>query len=77
MKVIELAGAALAYDWAPSALQEQYPFLTLGQIHSALAYYWAHQAALDEDMERRRQRVEELRRRAEPSPLKVRLKSNV
>ncbi len=74
MKVIELTGAAIAYDWSPAALHEQYPFLTLGQIHSALAYYWDHQAALDQDMARRLQRVEALRRQAEPSPLKARLK---
>ena len=28
-------------------LLEQYPHLTLGQIHSALAYYWDHQAEMD------------------------------
>ena len=28
-------------------LQEDYPFLTFGQIHSALAYYWDHKAAVD------------------------------
>lgn len=74
MKVIELAGAAIAYDRSPAALHDQYPLLTLGQIHSALAYYWDHQAALDQDMARRLQRVEEPRHQAEPSPLKARLK---
>lgn len=74
MKVVELARAALAYDWSPSQLHAQYPYPTLGQIHSALAYYWDHQAALDQDMERRRQRVAALRRQAGPSPLKARLK---
>ena len=74
MKVIELVGAALAYGWTPEELHVQYPFLKLGQIHSALAYYWDHKAALDQDMEQRRQRVEELRRTAGPSPLKARLK---
>jgi uncharacterized protein (DUF433 family) len=28
-------------------LQEDYPFLTFGQIHSALAYYWDHKVAVD------------------------------
>ena len=28
-------------------LQEDYPFLTFGQIHSPLAYYWDHKAAVD------------------------------
>ena len=76
MKVIELAGAAIAYTWSPAELQDQFPFLTLGQIHSALAYYWDHQAALDQDMERLLQRVEELRRLAGSSPLKARLQEH-
>ncbi len=76
MKVIELVGAALAYSWSPAELQDQFPSLTLGQIHSALAYYWDHQAVLDQDMERRLQHVEELRRDAGPSPLRARLKDH-
>ncbi len=76
MKVIELAGAALANGWPPEELHAQYPFLTLGQIHSALAYYWDHKHALDQDMEQRRQRVEELRRQGGPSPLQARLKKH-
>ena len=74
MKVIELVGAAMTNDWSPAELHDQFPFLTLGQIHSALAYYWDHKQALDEDMEQRLQRVEELRRQAGPSPLRARLK---
>ena len=31
----------------PAELVEQYPHLTLGQIYSALAYYWDHQAEMD------------------------------
>ena len=41
----------------------QHPCLTLGQIHSALAYYWDHREELDRDMQRRLKRVEELHRR--------------
>jgi uncharacterized protein (DUF433 family) len=74
MKVIELVGAALVYSWSPAELQDQFPYLTLGQIHSALAYYWDHQAVLDQDMEQRLQQVEELRRHAGQSPLRARLK---
>lgn len=40
MKVVELVTAQLAYGWSPEELHFQFPHLTLGQIHSALAYYW-------------------------------------
>lgn len=75
MKVIELIGGHIAYDWSPAELHDQYPYLTLGQIYSALAYYWDHKEVLDQDMERRRQFVAELERQAEPWPLRERLKA--
>jgi hypothetical protein len=55
-------------------MQFQHPYLTLGQIHSALACYRDHAPALDWGIERRLQRVEERRRAATIPPLAVRLK---
>lgn len=63
MKVIELVLAHLAYGWSPEELHFQFPPLTLGQIHSALAYYWDHQEELDKDIERRLESVEQIRQR--------------
>jgi uncharacterized protein (DUF433 family) len=53
MKVVELVTAHIAYGWSAEELHFQFPALTLGQIHSALAYYWDHQAELDDDIARR------------------------
>jgi hypothetical protein len=50
------------------------PYLTLGQIHSALAYYWDHQESLDEEIERRLKAVDQLQAQAAPVPLIERLK---
>src|SRR5437867_4951984 len=75
MKVVELVMAQLAYGWSPEELHFQHPYLSLGQIHSALAYYWDHKDELDQDIARRRARVEELRRTTPPSPLITRLKA--
>ena len=74
MKVIELVLEQIASGSSPEELHFQHPYLTLGQIHSALAYYWDHQEALDEDIERRLARVDELQRDTPPSPLAARLK---
>jgi len=74
MKVIELVLAHLAYGWSPDELHFQFPHLTLGQIHSALAYYWDHRAELDKDVERRLESVDKLRDSLE-SPLVARLKA--
>jgi uncharacterized protein (DUF433 family) len=74
MKVIELVLERSAYGWSPEELHFQHPYLSLGQIYSALAYYWDHQEVLDQDIVRRRALVEELRRTTPRSPLLVRLK---
>jgi uncharacterized protein (DUF433 family) len=75
-KVIELVLDVLAYCWSPDELQFQHPHLTLGQIHSALAYYWDHKEDLDRDIEHRLERVEAIRREAGPSRLVERLRAD-
>ena len=74
MKVVELVMAQLAHGWSPEEIHFQHPYLSLGQIHSALAYYWDHQAELNEEIERRRQYAEEQRRNAGASPLANKLR---
>ncbi len=75
MKVVELVLEKTAYGWSPEELHFQHPYLTLGQIYSALAYYWDHQEELDRDIERRLEIVERIQRTTRPSPLVSRLKT--
>ena len=74
MKVVELVMAQLAHGWSPEELHFQHPYLSLGQIHSALAYYWDHKAELDADIEGRRQYAEAERGKAGSSPLASKLR---
>jgi uncharacterized protein (DUF433 family) len=53
MKIVELVTSHLVYGWSPAELHFQYPHITLSQIHSALSYYWDHQANIDADIDRR------------------------
>lgn len=46
-KVVEIVAKVKAHGWSPEELAYQLPHLTLGQIHSALAYYWDHVAEID------------------------------
>lgn len=62
LKGAELVIEQQAYGWSPEELHFQHPYLTLGQIHSALAYYWDHHAERDRDVRRRLERVDGLRR---------------
>ena len=75
MKVIELVTSHQAYGWSPEELAVQFPYLSMGQIHSALAYYWDHKTELDEDMARRLAWVDELRRRTPEPPVVARLRA--
>jgi uncharacterized protein (DUF433 family) len=75
MKVVELVLETIAYGWSPDEIQFQHPYLTLGQIHSALAYYWDHKEEFDRDIERRLERVEQIRREVGASQLVERLKA--
>lgn len=69
MKIIELVREAQAYGWSPEELHFQHPYLSLGKIHSALAYYWDHQNELDADIAQRNAIVEEMRAKKERTGL--------
>jgi uncharacterized protein (DUF433 family) len=75
MKVVELVLETAAYGWSPEELNFQHPYLSLGQIHSALAYYWDHAEELDRDIERRAEKVEAIRRQAGTSAVRDKLRA--
>ena len=75
MKIIELVTARAAFGWSPEELHFQFPHLSLGQIHSALAYYWDHREVLDADIARRAEAVDRQRHRAPSASLAARLRA--
>jgi uncharacterized protein (DUF433 family) len=74
MKVTELVLAQAAYGWGAEELHIQFSHLTLGQIYSALAYYWDHREELDGDIERRLEKVNQIQKHTPVPPLINRLK---
>lgn len=75
MKVIELVVEKEAYGWSPEELQFQHPYLTLGQIYSALAYYADHTAELNHEIEQRLKKVSLAQAQSGHSSLRERLKA--
>jgi uncharacterized protein (DUF433 family) len=75
MKVVELVMAQKAYGCSPEELHFQHPYLSMSQIHSALAYYWEHKEELDADIEKRLNFAEQSRQEAGASPLANRLRN--
>jgi len=49
--VTHLAMERLAYHWDAEEMRRQHPTLTLGQIHSALAYYYDHEDEINRAIE--------------------------
>jgi uncharacterized protein (DUF433 family) len=76
-KVVELVLSYLSSGSSPEELHLNYPYLSLGQIHSALAYYWDHKRQLDEDIEKRLAQVNELKKRIPTSSLVTRLRQQL
>jgi uncharacterized protein (DUF433 family) len=74
IKVVEIAIDRLAHAWDAEELHQQHPALSLAQIHSALAYYYDHQQAIDRDIEDRIRREEEFFAKLPPSPIQDKLR---
>jgi uncharacterized protein (DUF433 family) len=50
---VRLIAEDLVYrGWDAEETHRQYPYLTLGQIHSALAYYFDHKEEMDAEIHR-------------------------
>lgn len=73
-KVIEVALAKKTSGLTPEELQAELPHLTLAQVYAALAYYYAHQAALDAEIDRRYEYAEKMRAQAGESPFAKRMR---
>src|SRR5436853_5273142 len=74
-KVVEVVLDKIAHNSSAEEMHEQYPHLSLAQIHAALSYYYEHQAEVDADIERRTRYVEEMRAQQPDSPLRQRLRT--
>ena len=74
-KVVEIVVDHLAHGSDAVEIRREFPHLTLGQIHSALAYYYDHKQDVDEDIRQRRLKVEAIRAEIGDGPLTDKLKA--
>ena len=75
IKVVEIVIDRLAHHWDADEIQRQHPSLTLAQIHAALTYYYDHQAEMDEAIEERLRKEDELIRDLGTSPVRLKLQA--
>jgi len=75
MKVINLALDKIAYGWSPEEMQYQYPFLKMGQIYAALAYFADHEDEFEKEIAEQLKEVDAARKKNLDSPIRKRLKA--
>jgi uncharacterized protein (DUF433 family) len=78
-KVVEIVLDHLAHASDAREIHREFPHLSMGAILSALAYYYDHQAEMDDDIARRMHKVDEINRELDrvqgPSPIRLKLKA--
>jgi uncharacterized protein (DUF433 family) len=74
MKVKQLVAEHLNWGWSPEELHFQHPHLTLGEVYSALAYYWDHRAEIDQAIREDAEYIRHLRANIPDNPLTIRLR---
>jgi uncharacterized protein (DUF433 family) len=72
IKVVEIAEDLVKGKWDGQRIHRNYPWITLPQIYSALAYYYDHKDEIDAEIERRTRYSEEMRVQLENSALAAR-----
>jgi uncharacterized protein (DUF433 family) len=75
IKVIHLAMERLAYHWDAEEMRRQHPGLTLGQIHSALAYYFDHEEEMNRAIADEERLAEELYQKLRNPALEAKLRA--
>ena len=72
-KIWILVAEKNAHGWSPEELHFQHPHLTLGEIHSALGYYWDHKEKMDQKIEEELEFAEKMREATDQTDLKKEL----
>src|ERR1700704_4622439 len=74
IRVAQIVIDYLNHGWSADEICIHYPHLRLAEIHSAMAYYFDHQAEIDGEIAQEQSLIEESRRTAEPTPAEMRLR---
>ena len=73
-KVVEIVQDHLAHHWHAEDIHRQYPHLSLAQIHASLTYYYDHQQEIEQEIDRRRHRVAEIKGRRSDDTIQNKLR---
>lgn len=74
LQVAQLIEEHHAFGWSAEELRFQHPSLTMGEIHSALAYYWDNKEEIDLAIKQRLARFDQMKEQNQPKDLIERLR---
>lgn len=75
IRVAQIVIDHLNHGWSADEICIHYPHLKLSEVHSALAYYFDHQAEIDGEIEEEQRLIEESRAVEKPTPAELRLRA--
>jgi uncharacterized protein (DUF433 family)/uncharacterized protein YuzE len=76
VKVIEVVLDKIGHGLSPEEIHEEYPDLSLAQVHAAFSYYYDHKAEFDAEIDRQEREYETLRAaQGNDTPLHRRLRA--
>ena len=64
----------LAHGWSADEMCRQHPYLNLSKAHAAMAYYFDHQAEIDQEIEGELVQDDQIRGSGQVSPVISRLR---
>ncbi|MDX2271593.1 MAG: DUF433 domain-containing protein [Cyanobacteriota bacterium] len=75
IRIAQIVMDYLAYGWSVEEMCRQHPYLTLAEAHAAMAYYFDHQADIDQEIQDEWQRVQKELVQIPQSPFYLRMKT--
>jgi len=74
LKVVQLIEEHQAFGWSAEELRFQHPYLTMGEVHAALAYYWDNKEEIDLTIKQRLANFDQMKENKQPKDLIEKLK---
>jgi len=75
IRVAQIVIDYLNHGWSADEICIHYPHLKRAEVHSAMAYYFDHQAEIDREIEDEQRLIEASRQSATPAPVELRLRA--
>ena len=75
VRVAQIVMDYLAYGWSVEEMGRQHSYLTLGELHGAMTYYFDHQEEMDAEIRSEWEQAEQEKSLAIPSPFLLRMRA--